>query len=135
MTFFFIAPSNGIKEAVAILDAPSHCGYSVKRGQDDTINILLPYSSCHMTQKVCDVIRCSASCTATLVSWMFVSVNQDGLYRIILKYQTPKGLTVESLLSCQALFSQGTIWIFLISGFKHCCFLKTFLHFFLFCRV
>ncbi|XP_042616504.1 uncharacterized protein LOC109055509 isoform X3 [Cyprinus carpio] len=79
---FVQAPSNGIKEeAVAILDAPSHCGYSVKRGQDDTINILLPYSSCHMTQK-------------------------DGLYRIILKYQTPKGLTVESLLSCQALFSQ-----------------------------
>ncbi|XP_016381504.1 uncharacterized protein LOC107718782 isoform X2 [Sinocyclocheilus rhinocerous] len=81
-SLFVQAPSNGIKtEAVPILEAPSHCGYSVKRGQDGTINILLPYSSCHMTQK-------------------------DGLYRIILKYQKPKGLTVESLLSCQALFSQ-----------------------------
>ncbi|XP_016346589.1 uncharacterized protein LOC107692154 [Sinocyclocheilus anshuiensis] len=81
-SLFVKAPSNGIKtEAVPILEAPSHCGYSVKRGQDGTINILLPYSSCHMTQK-------------------------DGLYRIILKYQTPKGLIVESLLSCQNLFSQ-----------------------------
>ncbi|XP_016372871.1 zona pellucida sperm-binding protein 4-like [Sinocyclocheilus rhinocerous] len=79
---FVQAPSNGIKtEAVPILEAPSHCGYSVKRGKDGTINILLPYSSCHMTQK-------------------------DGLYRIILKYQIPKGRTVESLLECQALFSQ-----------------------------
>ncbi|KAK2909147.1 hypothetical protein Q8A67_004984 [Cirrhinus molitorella] len=79
---FVQAPSNGIKtEAVPILEAPSHCGYSVKRGKDGTINILLPYSSCHMNQK-------------------------DGLYRIILKYQTPKGRTVESLLSCQASFSQ-----------------------------
>ncbi|XP_052460874.1 uncharacterized protein LOC128018981 isoform X1 [Carassius gibelio] len=75
-------PSNGMKtEAVSILEAPSHCGYSVKRDQDGTINILLPYSSCHMTQK-------------------------DGLYRIILKYQTPKGLAAESLLSCQVVTSQ-----------------------------
>ncbi|KAI2668262.1 Zona pellucida sperm-binding protein 4 [Labeo rohita] len=79
---FVQAPSNGIKtEAVPILEAPSHCGYSVKRGKDGTINILLSYSSCHMNQK-------------------------DGLYRIILKYQTPNGRTVESLLSCQASFSQ-----------------------------
>lgn len=65
----FIAPSNGIKtEAVPILEAPSHCGYSVKRGKDGIINILLPYSSCHMTQKVCEVIHCYASCMATLIS-------------------------------------------------------------------
>lgn len=67
MDFSFIAPSNGIKtEAVPILEAPSHCGYSVKRGKDGTINILLSYSSCHMNQKVCDVICCYAHCTAII---------------------------------------------------------------------
>ncbi|XP_051762586.1 uncharacterized protein LOC127519129 isoform X3 [Ctenopharyngodon idella] len=76
------AASSGIQtEAAPILKAPSHCGYSVKRGKDGAINVLLPYSSCHMTHK-------------------------DGQYRIILKYQTPEGRTVESLLSCQASFSQ-----------------------------
>ncbi|XP_067297233.1 uncharacterized protein [Pseudorasbora parva] len=68
-------------EAVPILEAPSHCGYSVRRGKDGAIHVLLPYSSCHMTHK-------------------------DGQYRIIFKYQTPRGRKVESLLSCQATFSQ-----------------------------
>ncbi|XP_048052492.1 uncharacterized protein LOC125272016 isoform X2 [Megalobrama amblycephala] len=76
------AASGGIKtEATPILKAPSYCGYSVRRGKDGAINVLLPYSSCHMTQK-------------------------DGQYRIILKYQTPERRTVESFLSCQASFSQ-----------------------------
>ncbi|ROL46447.1 Zona pellucida sperm-binding protein 4 [Anabarilius grahami] len=76
------AASSGIRtEAAPILKAPSHCGYSVRRGKDGAINVVLPYSSCHMTQK-------------------------DGQYRIILKYQTPEGRTVESFLSCQASFSQ-----------------------------
>ncbi|CAM4479174.1 unnamed protein product [Leuciscus chuanchicus] len=74
--------SSGIKtEATPILEAPSHCGYSVGKDKDGAINVLLPYSSCHMTHK-------------------------DGQYRIIFKYQTPNGRTVESLLSCQASFSQ-----------------------------
>ncbi|KAK7165943.1 hypothetical protein R3I93_005887 [Phoxinus phoxinus] len=74
--------SSGVKaEAAPILEAPSHCGYSVRRDKDGAINVLLPYSSCHMTHK-------------------------DGQYRIILKYQTLNGRTVESLLSCQASFSQ-----------------------------
>ncbi|KAG1956170.1 zona pellucida sperm-binding protein [Pimephales promelas] len=74
--------SSGIKtEAVPILEAQSHCGYSVRRDKDGAINVILPYSSCHMTHK-------------------------DGQYQIILKYQTPKGRTVESLLSCQASLSQ-----------------------------
>lgn len=60
--FSFIAASGGIKmEATPILKAPSHCGYSVRRGKDGAINVLLPYSSCHMTQKVCDVINCYAN--------------------------------------------------------------------------
>ncbi|XP_043098802.1 uncharacterized protein LOC122347503 isoform X2 [Puntigrus tetrazona] len=78
---FVQAPNGTNTEAVPILEAPSHCGYSVKRGKDGTINILLPYSSCHMTQK-------------------------DGLFRIILKYQMPKRRTVESMLECQAFISQ-----------------------------
>lgn len=54
-----IAPSSGIKtqtKAVPLLEAPSHCGYSVKRAKDRGLNILLPYFSCHMTRQVCDVI-------------------------------------------------------------------------------
>ncbi|KAI7810564.1 putative zona pellucida sperm-binding protein 4-like [Triplophysa rosa] len=78
------APSSGIKtqiKAVPLLEAASHCGYSLKRDKDGAFNILLPYSSCHMTQ-------------------------QDGQHKIILKYETPDGRPVETLLSCQASDSQ-----------------------------
>nr|XP_055060703.1 uncharacterized protein LOC129444221 [Misgurnus anguillicaudatus] len=78
------APSSGINtqtKAVPLLEAPSHCGYSLKRNREGAINIHLPYSSCHMTQ-------------------------QDGQHKIILQYQTLDGRTFEVLLSCQASVSQ-----------------------------
>ncbi|XP_056623084.1 uncharacterized protein LOC130436458 [Triplophysa dalaica] len=78
------APSSDVKtqtKAVPLLEAPSHCGYSLKRAKDGAFNILLPFSSCHMIQ-------------------------QDGQYKIILKYQTADGRSVETLLSCQASDSQ-----------------------------
>lgn len=68
-------------EATSILEAPSHCGYSVKMDDDGAIKIHLPYTSCHMTQ-------------------------MDGQYKIIFKYQTLRGRMVESLLSCQAFLNQ-----------------------------
>ncbi|KAB5523498.1 hypothetical protein PHYPO_G00153240 [Pangasianodon hypophthalmus] len=72
-------PTVGLKgsvKAVLLDEAPSHCGYLIKKNQNGDINILLPYASCHMA-------------------------HQDGQYRIVLKYQTADGRKVEALLSCQ----------------------------------
>ncbi|KAI5089979.1 zona pellucida sperm-binding protein 4-like isoform X2 [Silurus meridionalis] len=73
------SPIGGINEnikAVLFDEAPSHCGYLMKKNQNGGINILLPYTSCHM-------------------------VYQAGQYRIVLKYQTADGRKVEAFLSCQ----------------------------------
>ncbi|XP_060717040.1 uncharacterized protein LOC132839857 isoform X1 [Tachysurus vachellii] len=65
----------GIKE-VLFDEAPSHCGYLIKKNQDGGINIILPYTSCHMA-------------------------HQNGEYRILLKYHTADGHRNEASLSCQ----------------------------------
>ncbi|XP_017312635.1 uncharacterized protein LOC108258484 isoform X2 [Ictalurus punctatus] len=73
------SPTVGVKgsiNAVLLDEAPSHCGYLIKKNQNGGINVLLPYSSCHMA-------------------------HQDGQYRIVLKYQTSDGRRVEAFLSCQ----------------------------------
>ncbi|KAF4075208.1 hypothetical protein AMELA_G00232000 [Ameiurus melas] len=73
------SPTVGIKgsiNAVLLDEASSHCGYLIKKNQNGGINVLLPYSSCHMA-------------------------HQDGQYRIVLKYQTSDGRRVEAFLSCQ----------------------------------
>ncbi|KAM9454998.1 uncharacterized protein Hap1MRO34_020774 isoform 2-T2 [Clarias gariepinus] len=67
---------NGSIKAVLLDEAPHHCGYLIKKKPNGGINILLPYTSCHMA-------------------------HQDGQYRIILKYQTADGRRVEAILSCQ----------------------------------
>ncbi|XP_047659250.1 uncharacterized protein LOC113648959 isoform X4 [Tachysurus fulvidraco] len=65
----------GMKE-VLFDEAPSHCGYLMKKNQDGGINIILPYTSCHMA-------------------------HQNGEYRILLKYHTADGHRNEASLSCQ----------------------------------
>ncbi|TRY99549.1 hypothetical protein DNTS_020834, partial [Danionella cerebrum] len=77
----FVQDPHNEAEAVPILEAPSYCGYSVKVDKDEPILVVIPYSSCHMRQK-------------------------DGQHQIILKYRSPRGRSVESLLSCQAALSQ-----------------------------
>ncbi|XP_076838475.1 uncharacterized protein LOC143483969 isoform X2 [Brachyhypopomus gauderio] len=72
-------PSSSIKDQmkpVALDTTTSQCGYMVNEDQLGYINVLLPYTSCHM-------------------------VHQDDQYKIVLEYQIADGHTVEALLSCQ----------------------------------
>ncbi|XP_053472404.1 uncharacterized protein LOC128602542 [Ictalurus furcatus] len=57
------SPTVGIKgsiNAVLLDEAPSHCGYLIKKNQNGGINVLLPYSSCHMAHQVCEVVQLHA---------------------------------------------------------------------------
>ncbi|KAK3511127.1 hypothetical protein QTP70_032102, partial [Hemibagrus guttatus] len=67
---------DGSIEEMLLDEASSRCGYIIKKNQDGGINILLPYTSCHMA-------------------------HQDEQYQIVLKYHTADGHANEASLSCQ----------------------------------
>ncbi|XP_015462335.3 uncharacterized protein LOC103042293 [Astyanax mexicanus] len=72
-------PSRGDEEnlnAVLLNEAPVHCGYLVKEDHNGFINVILPYTSCHMAYR-------------------------DGQYKITLAYRLEDGNGVEALLSCK----------------------------------